>query len=917
MADFRLLGPVEVWAHDRALDVGTTKQQAVLACLLLDAGRPVTAEALIDRVWGEAPPASVRATLQSHLSRIRRLLAAADPPAELHHRSGAYRLLTEPGRIDLHHARRLAAAARAADVTDQRRVELLRTAGELWRGEPLSGLPGPWLAQMRDTLRRTRTDILVDWAAARLRLGQPDAVIDAARARLLDDPLVEPLVGVLLRALVDAGRDAEALTEYEATRRRLADEYGADPSADLQELYRSILAGTATRAAPRAALPAKPAHLPADAAAFTGRTAHLAELDRILAGGGDRLVVVAGAAGIGKTALVVRWAHRVADRFPDGQLYVNLHGYAADPPASPTETLRGFLEALGVAHDRMPTGLTGLTGRYRSLLADRRMLVVLDNARDADQVRPLLPGSPASMVVTTSRNQLPGLIASDGAIAVPLAEPSPAEARELLARRIGTDRVAAEPSAVEEIIAGCGRLPLALSVLAARAALRPDFPLGVLAAELRDGQRLDALDIGDGATDARAAFTASYAALGDDARRVYRLAGLYPGPELPVPAAANLAGWPADRTRRSLAELGRAHLATEVAPGRYTRHDLLREHAAELADRTDTAAERSVAVERYLDGCLATAHASARLLDPHREQLLDPPDVPAEEVADRDAALDWLTRERDNLVAALHMCVRLHLDRYAWHLAWCLYTLYSYRGDWAEQVDAQRLALSAAQRWENTRCEAFSWHALGASHQQLGQVTDAQETFRQAIARYEQLGDPAARADAHSSLAWLCISAHDHRQALDHMRRVLAHYERTTDRRGVARTARALETIGWCHVALGEPTAAVEPLRRALDIEGDLGDRGGQAATLDTLGDAYSAAGEHEPAIASYERAIELTAELGDRYHEAVTRRNLGAAYRRADRPDDARTAWKQALAILDDLHHEDAESLRTDLDAL
>jgi DNA-binding SARP family transcriptional activator len=907
MTDFRLLGPVEVWSDGRSLPAGTTKQQAVLATLLLEAGRPVPVETLIDRVWGEAPPATARGTLQSHLSRIRRLLDGTG--AELAHRSGAYRLCVEAGRIDLYRVRELTASARAAGLADPRRAELLGVAVEEWRGDPLSGLDSPWLSRMRETLRRQRLDLLADWAAVQLRLGDPDAVIDAVRAPAADNPLAEPLVLVLVRALAAAGRDAEALAVYEATRQRLAAELGADPSAELREAHRAVLSGRTAAAPARASRPL-PAQLPADLGAlFTGRTDQLARLDKTPPGG---LVVVSGPAGVGKTVLAVRWAHQVVDRFGDGQLYKDLRGFSPGPPAAAGEVLRDFLTALGVAPDQVPAGLDALVGLYRSRLAGRRMLLVLDNAADADQVRPLLPGSAASMVVVTSRNQLPGLIATGAAVPLPLAEPSRLEARELLAGRLGADRVAAEPDAVDRIIAYCGRLPLALGVLAARAALRPDFPLAALAAELAEtGGRLDALDLGDGATDIRAAFSWSYRALGPDAQRLYRAVGHHPGPDLSTAAASWLAGWPQARTRRALAELTRAYLLAEPAAGRYAGHDLLREHAAELAAQTDPPAEADAALRRLLDGYRSTAHAAAVLLDSHRDVLVEPSEAAGEPLADTAAALDWLSAEHANLLAAIRLCERRRLDTDAWHLAWCLYPLYHSRGHWVEQIDAQRLAVAAAERSGDLRREVYSRHAIASSEQRLGRLAAAREDFLRVIAMYERLDDPTSQARAHLALVYLNHVEHDFQQALDHAVRALACFESIGDARGTGRT---LEAIGECRVHLGQPGQAVEPLRRAMEINRESGDRTGEAAASDSLGDAYAGTGDHERAIASYRRAVDLTVELGDRYHEALTRRHLGTAYRDAGRPADARTAWRHALTILDALGHPDAESLRADL---
>jgi hypothetical protein len=422
------------------------------------------------------------------------------------------------------------------------------------------------------------------------------------------------------------------LSAYQRAKRRLADELGVDPGADLKHLELTILRGderqvTSPGAGPRLTDP-RPAQLPADLPSFTSRGDELAALDAILARTTDpptaAVISLSGTAGVGKTALALHWAHRVADRFPDGQLYVDLRGF--DPTGSamsPDEAIRGFLDAVGVTARCIPASLDARAGRYRSLLAGRRMLVVLDNARDTDQVCPLLPGAPGCLVLVTSRNQLTSLVAKEGAHPVTLDLLAPDEALQLLTRRLGPARVAGELDAAEDIIASCARLPLALSIVAARAASHPTFRLADLAADLRSRHNgLDAFDGGEPVTDARALFSWSYHALSDPAARLFRLLGLHPGPDIGNLAAASLAGIPVARARSLLAQLTRAHLVTERAPGRYAFHDLLRTYAAELARAVDGDAERRAARQRMFDHYLHTSHAAGRLLDAPREPSL-------------------------------------------------------------------------------------------------------------------------------------------------------------------------------------------------------------------------------------------------------------------------------------------------------
>jgi NB-ARC domain/Bacterial transcriptional activator domain len=437
-----------------------------------------------------------------------------------------------------------------------------------------------------------------------------------------------------MRALHVAGRSAEALERYAATRQLLAEELGTDPGPQLQRLHQSILRGDVlTPSATTTRAPVVPAQLPFGVAGFTGRIDQLARLDtllRELAHGPTAVVIsaVSGTAGVGKTALAVHWAHRVADRFPDGQLYVNLRGFdAGGQVMDPAEAVRRFLDALGVPAERIPVDLDAQAALYRSLLAGRRMLVVLDNARTTAQVRPLLPGARTCLVLVTSRNQLSGLVAADGAHPIILDLLTLDEAWELLARRLGSDRTTAEPDAVAEIITACARLPLALAIVGARAATHPHLPLHTLAGELRDsGDRLGTLTTDDPTTDVRAVFSWSYHALTPDAARLFRLLGLHPGPDISIAATASLAALSLPQVRVLLAELAGANLLVERTPNRYSLHDLLRAYAGDLAHTHDSDQQRHATTHRMLDHYLHTAHTAARQLYPARDPLpITPP----------------------------------------------------------------------------------------------------------------------------------------------------------------------------------------------------------------------------------------------------------------------------------------------------
>jgi tetratricopeptide (TPR) repeat protein/transcriptional regulator with XRE-family HTH domain len=668
-----------------------------------------------------------------------------------------------------------------------------------------------------------------------------------------------------------------------------------------------------------------PAQLPADPAHFTGRADHLARLDGLLPSDPDTrppavvIAVLFGAAGIGKTTLAVRWAHRIRDRFPDGQLYVNLRGWdPAAPAMDPAEAVRGFLDAFEVPPARVPANLDGQVGLYRSLLAGRRVLVVLDNARDADQVRPLLPGSPGCVVVVTSRSQLSGLLAADGAHPAGLDLLSTDEARQLLAYRLGAGRVAAEPDPVDQIVAGCARLPLALAVVAARAATRPDFPLAAVAAELRAaGGGLEAFAGTDPLTDVRAVFSWSYRALSADAARLFRLLGLPAGPDLAAPAIASLAGLALARANRLLAELAGCHLVAEPVPGRYALHDLLRAYAGELAHAEDPEPERRAAVRRLLDHRLHTAYAANQLLDPHRDPIdLIPAGagVTPEPVTGTAQALAWFTVEYAGLLAAIEQAAAAGFDGHAWQLAWTLETHFHRAGRWHDQAVAMRTALAAAGRLGDRGGQARIHRYLGLAETRKGRHDDAYAHYRRQLALFAELGDRVGRGRAHLDIGWLLSLQERRVESLRERQQALVLFEEAGHLTG---QALALNNIGFDHGQLGDYQQAVRYCRRALEIHQEADDRWGQATTLDSLGYAYHHLGDHQQAIGCYRRALALYREVGERYHWAETLTNLGDTLRAIGDTGAARESWQQALATFDDLGHPDRDEVRDRLDRL
>jgi DNA-binding SARP family transcriptional activator/Tfp pilus assembly protein PilF len=934
VVELRVLGSVEIRAGDRSVQPGRPQQRLVLAALAVDAGRPVPVETLVDRVWDEAPPGA-RRTLHVLVTGVRRALEQVDTagePALVLRQGGGYTLHLAPDRVDVLRYRRLAAQARQPHCPDDKRLELLHEAMDLWRGTPLSGLPGRWAARTRAAWSQEHLDTVVAWARAELQAGDPGAVLGPLGELAGEQPLAESVAEVLMRALSATGRPAEALLLYATVQQRLADELGAYTGPALQAAHREILRDrpaaipAAARPDTRTPTPAPPVprQLPAGVAYFAGRTGELAALTDLLggrAGAGGTVVIsaIGGTAGVGKTALAVHWAHRIADRYPDGQLYVNLHGFDAGGPAlDPAEALRRFLDALGVPPQRIPAELEAQAPLYRSAMAGRRMLVVLDNARDAAQVRPLLPGAPGCLVLVTSRDPLAGLVATEGADPLPLDLLRTEEAHELLTRRLGARRVRAEPAAVHDIIARCARLPLALAIVAARAASTADLPLATLAGQLRHShQRLDTLSTGEAATDVRAVFSWSYRALTPAAARLFRLLGLHPGPDVSAPAAASLAGIPPDAVRPLLAELTGAGMLVEHAAGRYTSHDLLRAYAADLAHTTDPDEQRRAATGRILDHYLHTAYVADRLLDPTSDlHPLGPPrpGVTPEHVTDHQHALDWFTAEHRVLLVAVDHAAEHGFEVHTDQLTWALWTFLDRRGHWHDQVAAGRAAVAAAGRLADPAAAARAHRAVANAYTQQGRYDDADTELRHALDLATRSGDRAGQARTHRRLAYLWERRGHPARALDHVQQALRLYRAAGHRSG---QAGALGGVGWYHALAGDYERAITYCRRALALHQQLGDGAGAAGTWDSLGYAHHHLGRHAEARDCYQRALTLFRDLGDRYLEADTLVHLGDSHHASGHPGAARDAWQLARTILDDLHHPDADRVHARLTGL
>jgi DNA-binding SARP family transcriptional activator len=958
--EFGLLGPLLVSRGEMIVPIPPGNQRVLLAVLLLNANRVVSVDTLTEIIWPVRPPPSARSTLHNYVKRLRHALGDAGHQ-RIRTQPLGYLIRVEPGELDVARFEILRDDARAAARAGSwhRAAHQFHAALRLWRGEPLMDVRSdPLAASEAPRLAEMRLQALEERIEADLQLGRDGDVIAELQQVIAAHPLRERFHWLLLLALYRCGRQGDALASYQRARRLLNDELGIEPGSQLRQLQNQILtadpalgsqqhrrpvadeavthepggyepAAHARPAGQQAARergvhvpgPAVPRQLPAPVPHFACRVRELRELSEILdrCGLAQRSAVITaiwGTAGVGKSALAIRWAHQVSDYFPDGQLYVNLRGFGPYRLAVPPDQAVGWLlDGLAVPSQRIPAGLEARAALYRSLLADRSMLIVLDNARDAEQIRPLLPGSPGCLVVITSRTELTGLVTTCGAHPVVVDLLTPHDSHELLAMRLGADQLEREPPAAAELIELCAGLPLALSVVAARSCARPSLSLACLATELRGAlSPLDALETGDPASNVRAVFSWSSQKLSRPAARLFRLLGMHCGPDITSPAAASLAGLPSRQARRLLGELARASLLTEHLPGRFACHDLLRAFAAEQGRTRDCAADRHGAVNRALDHYLHTARAAAMLLYPGRDPItLDPPapGTSPEALDGHGQALAWCQAERQVLLAAITQAATLGFDRHAWQIPWTLSAFFDFQGHWDDWAASQHIALEAATRLGDWKAQARAYRSTGDALARLGRHAEARERLARALDLYRDLGDTAGQARVLSDTAWVCELQGRPTDALSYARQAFGTYRATGHRPGQART---LNLIGWYHVLCGDQPRAISHSRQALALNREVGNRHGEAESLDSLGCAHSKLGQHAEAAACFDQALELRRACGDQVGEAETLEHLGDARHAACDLHAARAAWSDALKLLDSFRDRRADQVRAKL---
>ncbi len=962
--EFCLLGPLLVRHRGIVVPVPPGKQRALLVALLLSAGRLVTVDELTEVLWGASPPPSARAALHNCVMRLRKSLADVGP-SRITTQPDGYLIGVGPGELDVERFESSLTAGREAARAGSwaAAAASLRNALTLWRGQPLSGVSSDVLA-LREVprLAEMRLQAVEARIEADLHLGYHREVIPELRQLIAAHQLRERLHALLMIALYDDGQQAEALAAYQTARRTLLDELGTEPGQALRQMQRQILrADPSLEVQPAVAIGGRagharegpghqrdrvvPRHLPAAVSHFVGRGPELTALTSMLDQASDAhgtvvISAIAGTAGIGKTALAVHWAHLVAERFPDGQLYVDLRGYEPGQPMAAAAALAGFLRALGVPGQDVPAEPGERAARYRSLLASKRMLVILDNAGSAEQVRPLLPGTPACVVVVTSRDSLAGLVAREGAWRLDLDVLPLDEAVSLLRALIG-GRVDADPRAAAVLAVQCARLPLALRVAAELVIARPAASLADMTDELADQQqRLDLLDAsGDPRTALRAVFSWSYRYLDARAARAFRLLGLHHGPGLDTHAAAALANTTVELADRLLRVLACAHLVQPVGPRRYGMHDLLRAYGRELVADQDGEEERRAALTRLFDHYLHAAAAAMDTLAPaerYRRPHIPVPATPVPPLGEPAAARKWLDAERENLAAAAGYMTDHGWPSHATRLATILYRYYLVIAvNYSDALVVYTHALRAARQSGDRAAQADALMNRSTIDDRQGRHQQAASQLRQALAIYRELGDRHGQARALGNLGICLWGQARYQSSADHIQQALAlarelgdqvsqaiqlgnlglvlcrqgHYEQAADyhRQSLASwreiahgpgEARALDGLGRVLSAQGRCREAAERHAQALGMFRELGDRDGEAEALNDLGAALCGQGQREQAADRHQQALAIFRELGNLPGETEALNGTGEALNALGQPGQARVQHHDALTL-------------------
>ncbi|MCX2925610.1 AfsR/SARP family transcriptional regulator [Streptomyces sp. NEAU-W12] len=953
---FSVLGPVRAWRDGEPVGTGSPQQRALLAALLLRGGRTATAAELIDALWGEEPPSQALAAVRTYASRLRKALG----PGVLVSESGGYAVRgAGEGALDAGVAQGLSAdAERAKNAGDLCAARtFLDRALALWDGETLAGVPGPYAQAQRVRLEEWRLQLSETRLDVDLERGCHAEVVSELTALTAAHPLRERLRELLMLALYRSGRQAEALAVYADTRRLLADELGVDPRPGLQELQRRILRADPQLAEPSspappepAASPVRPAQLPATVPDFTGRSSFVRELGAILASAEGRVMAVsalAGIGGVGKTTLAVHVAHQARAVFPDGQLYVDLQG-AGSRAAEPETVLGAFLRALGTPEAAVPDSLEERAALYRSALDGRRVLVLLDNARDAAQVRPLLPGTEGCAALVTSRVRMVDLA---GAHLVDLDVMSPDEALALFTRIVGEERVASEREAALDVVAACGFLPLAIRIAASRLAARRTWTVSVLAAKLADERRrLDELQAGDLAV--KATFELGYGQLEPAQARAFCLLGLAGGPDISLAAAAAVLDLPAEDTEDLLESLVDTSLLESAAPGRYRLHDLVRLYARSCAERDERPpGERAAALSRLLDFYLATA-AGVYAIERPGDRLVDhlaATDHPGLRFPDREAARDWLYTEANCLLSFARQCAGLpDTLRRSIDLLWAAVDLSESGANSREYEATARTLLDAARKVGVARVEARALMTLAHAHLDGGRFDLADEEAEQVVRLARRADDLLPVCWAHNARGVIALYQGRTEAGEEHLTHAIAHFRTLRDRPGEASALCNLSRVRLAAGSTGSAVAlaqegmeiydamgnslrgangryalgmaltqshrlvdAADRLLEALEVFRDSRQRLWEGMTLFRLAEVDLAGQRYAQGAANAELALTVLRGIGGEWRRGNVLTVLGHALTGVGHMGRARVCWEEAVRIYETLGSPEATTVR------
>ncbi|WP_329424383.1 tetratricopeptide repeat protein [Streptosporangium sp. NBC_01495] len=921
-----------MWRDERSVNVVGPKQRTLLALLVLQANRIVPHDRLLTALWGGAIPATGRRLLHNHLWSVRRLL---DDANALVGTPTGYSLRLLPGDSDLDVFLTETTMGRSAMTEEDpaKASDHFSTALALWRGPALDGTQPEFQAAEGSALEELRIATVFNRIEADLILKRHAELIGELRLLVAEHPLHEGFRGQLMRAFHRIGRTAEALEEFRIARQHFREELGLDPGEELTRIHRSILAGEpafettsadpipSSPVSPSPAAPptmAVPRQLPADIARFTGREESLRRLDLLLSAdrnGASAVVITAitGIPGIGKTALATRWGHRVADRFPDGQLYVNLHGYSQGEPVTGTQALHQLLRGLGVAADQIPHEVDERTSMYRSLLADRRMLVVLDNAARPEQIRPLLPGSSLCKVVITSRDSLRGLTATHDVDTLTLDLLSPDEAKALLIAVLGKERVRDQADAVLELAHLCGYLPLALRLAAAHLVSQPTLPIADFAARLLRENRLTALDIEeDPHIGVRAAFMMSYGSLPETARRIFRSLGIHPGPDIGIDEVIALTGSSIGAVNAALNTLIGAHLVQHGTDGRFVVHDLVSLFARERGESEDTETIRHGALIRLFDWYLHTARAAMKQVHVDHSGIKlvsEPPSHGIPAFGDYDSATSWLDIEYPALIAAVNYAASHGWPDYAWQIAYTLDYFFYLRDRTDDWLTIHQTALSAVREAGDQHGEGRILNALGAANMFSGKINKCIEYQRQALDISRTIGDRKDEGYALGRIGYSLLWTGDFHQAIKNCLTATELFHQLDDEHG---EVTVLFTLGIAYLRIGRSLDALQCLEKCLTFDRKTGSRNDEAYTLTLLGDVHESLGDLGTALEFQQRSIQLNREVGNRRLEANAMSSIGKIFRQQGQHTEAIEQHSQALIQIREVgdHYAECEIL-------